>query len=151
MKAIQESFCQIVLDPQFVDVGVSHQDRDWRIVVARPLLSARLGDWQTEGQKLLAELNIARSKARQCGTQPFGATAPLTWNATLATAAEAHARNMANKTSSTTRTRMAAHRATGRNWRATTSSRSARPSPPGKTPCARWSMAGWPAPAIAPT
>jgi uncharacterized protein YkwD len=32
MKAIQESFCQIVLDPQFVDVGVSHQDRDWRIV-----------------------------------------------------------------------------------------------------------------------
>jgi hypothetical protein len=25
MKAIQESFCQVVLDPQFVDVGVSHQ------------------------------------------------------------------------------------------------------------------------------
>ena len=97
MKAIQESFCQIVLDPQFVDVGVSHQDRDWRIVVARPLLSARLGDWQTEGQKLLAELNIARSKARQCGTQSFAATTPLAWNATLATAAEVHSRNMANK------------------------------------------------------
>ena len=26
MKAIQESFCQIVLDPQFVDIGVSRQD-----------------------------------------------------------------------------------------------------------------------------
>ena len=23
MKAIQESFCQVVLDPQFVDIGVS--------------------------------------------------------------------------------------------------------------------------------
>lgn len=96
MKAIQESFCQIVLDPQFVDIGVSRQDREWRIVLARPLLSARLGDWQAEGQKLLAELNVARSRAQQCGTQSFTATTPLTWNATLATAAEDHSRSMAN-------------------------------------------------------
>jgi uncharacterized protein YkwD len=96
MKAIQESFCQIVLDPQFVDVGVSRQDRDWRIVVARPLLSGRLGDWQAEGQKLLAELNAARTRPRQCGTQSFAATTPLTWNATLATAAETNSRAMAN-------------------------------------------------------
>ncbi|MGJ7514959.1 CAP domain-containing protein [Pseudomonas baetica] len=96
MKAIQESFCQIVLDPQFVDVGVSRQDREWRIVVARPLLSARLGDWQTEGQKLLIELNAARSRPRQCGAQSFAATTPLTWNATLATAAETQSRSMAN-------------------------------------------------------
>ncbi|MGY2185464.1 Cysteine-rich secretory protein family protein [compost metagenome] len=96
MKAIQESFCQIVLDPQFVDVGVSRQDNQWRIVVARPLLSARLGDWQAEGQKLLTELNAARSKPRQCGTQAFNATTPLTWNATLATAAETQSRSMAN-------------------------------------------------------
>jgi uncharacterized protein YkwD len=96
MKAIQESFCQIVLDPQFVDVGVSRQDNQWRIVLARPLLSSRLGDWQTEGQKLLIELNAARAKPRQCGTQSFNATAPLAWNATLATAAETHSRAMAN-------------------------------------------------------
>ncbi|AWY38610.1 CAP domain-containing protein [Pseudomonas putida] len=96
MKAIQESFCQIVLDPQFVDVGVSRQDREWRIVVARPLLSARLGDWQAEGQKLLAEVNVARARPRQCGAQSFAATSPLAWNATLATAAETHSRSMAN-------------------------------------------------------
>jgi uncharacterized protein YkwD len=96
MKAIQESFCQIVLDPQFVDVGVSRQDLNWRIVLARPLLSGRLGDWQAEGQKLLAELNVARSQPRQCGTQSFSATTPLTWNATLGTAAEAQSRSMAN-------------------------------------------------------
>jgi uncharacterized protein YkwD len=96
MKAIQESFCQIVLDPQFVDVGVSRQDREWRIIVARPLLSARLGDWQAEGQKLLTELNAARTKPRQCGTQSFNATTPLAWNATLGSAAEAHSRSMAN-------------------------------------------------------
>ena len=96
MKAIQESFCQIVLDPQFVDVGVSRQDLNWRIVLARPLLSGRLGDWQAEGQKVLAELNVARSQPRQCGAQSFNATTPLTWNATLATAAEAQSRSMAN-------------------------------------------------------
>lgn len=96
MKAIQESFCQVVLDPQFVDVGVSRDDRDWRIVLARPLLSARLGDAQSEGQKLLSELNVARSQARQCGGQAFAAAAPLAWNATLGTIAQDHSRDMAN-------------------------------------------------------
>jgi uncharacterized protein YkwD len=96
MKAIQESFCQVVLDPQFVDVGVSRDDRDWRIVLARPLLSAKLGDAQSEGQKLLSELNAARSQARQCGGQGFAAAAPLAWNATLGTIAQDHSRDMAN-------------------------------------------------------
>jgi uncharacterized protein YkwD len=96
MQAIQESFCQVVLDPQFVDVGVSRDDRDWRIVLARPLLSAKLGDAQSEGQKLLSELNVARSQARQCGGQAFAAAAPLAWSATLGTIAQDHSRDMAN-------------------------------------------------------
>jgi uncharacterized protein YkwD len=97
MQAIQESFCQVVLDPQFVDVGVSRADRDWRIVLARPLLSARLGDAQAEGQKLLEQLNAARSQPRQCGGQAFAAAAPLAWNATLGSVAQDHSRDMANK------------------------------------------------------
>ena len=96
MKAVQESFCQVVLDPQFVDIGVSRAGPTWRIVLARPLLSGRLGDWQTEGQKLLELINSARAQPRQCGTQAFSATAPLAWNATLATAAQDHSRSMAN-------------------------------------------------------
>lgn len=67
MQALRESFCRVVLDPQFVDVGVSRVDRDWRIVLARPLLGGRLGDWQAEGQKLLERINAARAQARQCG------------------------------------------------------------------------------------
>ncbi|WP_347905336.1 CAP domain-containing protein [Pseudomonas purpurea] len=96
MKAVQESFCQVVLDPQFVDVGVSREGREWRIVLARPLLTARLGDWQAEGQKLLDLINTARSQPHQCGNQAFAATTPLAWNATLASAAQGHARGMAN-------------------------------------------------------
>ncbi|MBU0903450.1 MAG: CAP domain-containing protein [Gammaproteobacteria bacterium] len=96
LKVLQESFCAIVLDPQFVDVGIHQQGRDWRILLARPLLSARLGDWQVEGQKLLEQLNTARRTARQCGSQSFAAAAPLQWNATLGSTAEAHSRAMAN-------------------------------------------------------
>jgi uncharacterized protein YkwD len=96
MKAVQESFCRVVLDPQFVDIGVSREGREWRIVLARPLLSARLGDWQAEGQKLLETINTARAQPRQCGAQSFAATTPLAWSATLATAAESHTRAMAN-------------------------------------------------------
>jgi uncharacterized protein YkwD len=96
MNTIQESFCRVVLDPQFVDVGVSREGRDWRIVLARPLLTARLGDAQAEGQKLLALINTARSQSRQCGAQSLAATAPLAWNPALASAAENHSRGMAN-------------------------------------------------------
>ncbi|MGE8174955.1 CAP domain-containing protein [Pseudomonas fluorescens] len=97
MKAVRESFCQVVLDPQFVDIGVSHEGTLWRIVLARPLLAGRLGDWQAEGQKLLEMINSARKQTRQCGAQSFAATQPLAWNATLATAAQAHTQSMANQ------------------------------------------------------
>ena len=96
LTVLRESFCTIVLDPQFVDIGVNQQGREWRILLARPLLTARLGDWQAEGQKLLEQLNSARSSARQCGSQTFAAAAPLVWNATLGSTAEAHSRAMAN-------------------------------------------------------
>lgn len=96
MTALQESFCRVLLDPQFVDIGVSREAREWRIVLARQLLSARLADWQTEGLKLLDALNRARLQSRQCGEHAFAATRALIWNATLATAAENHSRAMAN-------------------------------------------------------
>src|SRR5690606_18320301 len=87
---------QVVLDPQFVDIGVSREGRDWRIVLARPLLSARQGDWKTEGQALLVRVNAARSQARQCGDQAFEPAAAVTWNAPLGEAARSHSRAMAN-------------------------------------------------------
>jgi uncharacterized protein YkwD len=96
MKVLQESYCQVLLDPQFVDIGVSRLERDWRIVLARPLLGGRLGDWQAEGQKLLEQVNAVRAQARQCGAQSFAAATPLVWNATLGAAAETHSRGMAN-------------------------------------------------------
>lgn len=96
MTTLQANYCQVLLDPQFVDIGVSRAGRDWRIVLARPLLAGRMGDWQAEGQKLLEGINAARAQARQCGGQAFAATAPLAWNAVLGAVAETHSRAMAN-------------------------------------------------------
>ncbi|WP_313025228.1 CAP domain-containing protein [Pseudomonas lopnurensis] len=96
MQALRESFCRVLLDPQFVDIGVSREGRDWRIVLARPLLDGRLGDWQAEGRKVLEQINAARGQARQCGAQAFAAAPPLAWNGTLGAAAESHSRAMAN-------------------------------------------------------
>lgn len=96
MQALGESFCRVLLDPQFVDIGVSRLQRDWRIVLARPLLGGRMGNWQAEGQQLLARINSARSQARRCGGQAFEASAPLAWSNLLGASAEAHSRAMAN-------------------------------------------------------
>ncbi|QJI37628.1 CAP domain-containing protein [Pseudomonas sp. ADAK13] len=96
MKAVRESFCRVVLDPQFIDIGVSNSGQDWRIVLARPLLTSGLGETQTEGKKVLDLINAARQQPHQCGGQAFAATTPLSWNEALATAAAGHARNMAN-------------------------------------------------------
>jgi uncharacterized protein YkwD len=97
MQVVRESFCQVVLDPQFIDIGVSQQGRDWRVVVARPLLTARLASSADEGRRLLEQLNAARAQARQCGAEAFAATTPLAWNARLADAAQSHSRAMANQ------------------------------------------------------
>lgn len=96
LQALSESFCQILLDPQFVDIGISREDRDWRIVLARPLLSAKLGDEKAEGQKLLERINAARTQPRQCGERAFGAASALVWNDNLGAAAQGHSRAMAN-------------------------------------------------------
>lgn len=96
MELLRQSFCQVLLSPQFVDVGVNQAGRDWRIVLARPLLAGRMGDGQAEGRKLLEQINAARSQSRQCGGQSFAAAAPLTWSAVLGGAAETHSRAMAN-------------------------------------------------------
>lgn len=60
------------------------------------LLGGRMGNWQAEGQQLLARINSARSQARRCGGQAFEASAPLAWSNLLGASAEAHSRAMAN-------------------------------------------------------
>ena len=96
MQALRESFCRVLLDPQYLDIGVSQHQQQWRIVLARPQQQAQLGDWQQEGRRLLELINAARAQARMCGKQAQPATEPLGWNDALASAADTHGRAMAS-------------------------------------------------------
>ncbi|WP_309569969.1 CAP domain-containing protein [Deinococcus sp.] len=49
----------------------------------------------TFAQRVLDLTNAARAQARTCGSTPYGATGPLTYNLKLEASAVAHARDMA--------------------------------------------------------
>jgi uncharacterized protein YkwD len=97
MAAIQQSYCRTLLSSQYAAVGVARNGDDWSIVLARPLVSPDLRNWQEAGKAILKLVNAARAKARTCGDRKFAAASPLAWNAVLGDAAFVHSRDMANQ------------------------------------------------------
>lgn len=93
---LRSRYCGALLDTQFADIGVSRDESEWRVVLARPLLKGNGGDWREAGKMLLAQVNAARTKPRLCGRQRFAAARPLTWNTALGEAAQRHSRSMAS-------------------------------------------------------
>jgi len=96
-QMLQDSYCTALLDTQYTDIGVSHSGNEWRVLLARPLLDARLGDPRSAAQALLAQVNEARARPRLCGRKRFGAARPLAWSPALGMAAQAHSRAMAQE------------------------------------------------------
>ena len=74
---------------------MSRQGREWQIVLAQPLLTPDLGDWQGAGRQILKLVNTARANARSCGNKYYEAAPPLVWSAELGAAALTHSRDMA--------------------------------------------------------
>jgi uncharacterized protein YkwD len=87
--------CRLLLNPRYSVAGVSREGREWQIVLAQPLVSSDLGDWQEAGHQVLKLVNIARRKGRTCGNAYHEAAPPLHKNAKLGAAALAHSRDMA--------------------------------------------------------
>lgn len=96
-RMLADDYCGDLLDPQVSDIGISRIGNQWRLVLARPMASAQLGDARSAGQALLAQVNAARAKPRMCGSKRFAATRPLTWSSVLGTAALQHSRSMADR------------------------------------------------------
>ena len=89
-------YCLELLDPRYSQIGVARSAGNaWRINLARPLLPASLGDWRRAGRRILALVNEARARPRQCGAQRFAPAPPLAWNEALGAAALVHSRDMA--------------------------------------------------------
>ncbi|MGH8771055.1 MAG: CAP domain-containing protein [Pyrinomonadaceae bacterium] len=97
MEYLRRSYCGSLLSPLYSEIGVSRRNNTWHIVLAQPLVSTDLGDWQDAGMRVLELVNHARSKASACGRTKFPAAPPLDWNAKLAAAALAHSNDMAKR------------------------------------------------------
>ena len=97
MAGLRQQYCRPLASSDYAQIGVSQQGPRWQLVLARPVVSAGLGDWQAVGKAILAEVNRARAQARTCGTRRFAATTPLRWNPALANAALAHSQDMAGR------------------------------------------------------
>lgn len=97
MDMLKKHYCEPLMNPQYVDIGVSRTGNSWLVVLARPVVSPGLKDWPDEGREILKLTNEARAEARKCGGRTFKAVAPLTWADKLGAASLAHSRDMASQ------------------------------------------------------
>ena len=96
MEAIRSRYCKVLAKPEYTLIGASRKGDTWRVVLARPRLAESSTELTGAGKKILDLANVARAKARTCGTKRYPAAKPLAWNAALADAARAHSADMAN-------------------------------------------------------
>ena len=97
MKLVRERYCRQLLSQQYAQIGVSRTGAAWQILLARPVVSADLGEWGQAGREILRLTNSARAQARTCGGRRFSAAPPLAWIPSLGAAALAHSRDMASR------------------------------------------------------
>jgi len=89
-------FCRIVADPGLTEIGAFRRAADIWLVLARPFAPPDPAD-PAVARRVLELINEARAEARRCGRKKFPAAAPLQQADALGRAAEAHARDMANR------------------------------------------------------
>jgi uncharacterized protein YkwD len=97
LGALARQYCTELLSNRYAEVGVSRTANRWQVVLAKPLLSDELRDWQDAGKAILEKINQVRSEAQNCGPEFFEAARPLRWSETLGASALAHSRDMADQ------------------------------------------------------
>lgn len=94
-RILAKRYCRIVADPSLRDIGVVRRGDDVWMVLASPFLPPSPDEASVTGQRVLALINEARSRARRCGRKKFPATLELNTATALEQAALAHANDMA--------------------------------------------------------
>lgn len=97
LATIRASHCKTLLSTQYSAAGVVRNGNDWLLVLARPQRPLQLPEWTEAGKAILRRANEARAVSRTCGDRFFSAAPPLSWNTSLAAAAFAHSRDMAEQ------------------------------------------------------
>jgi uncharacterized protein YkwD len=98
-EALRENYCATLGSARYRDIGAHQAGNEWTVVLAAPTPNplVLLPSEAVAAQQVLHATNAARAQARRCGDTWMEAAPPLSWNAHLAQAAQAHSRDMAQK------------------------------------------------------
>lgn len=94
LSVLEQKYCEIILDPQFTEIGVYQNRGGVWVVVAAPFVAPRAKDASRISARVLQLVNEARAKPRKCGRTSHPPAGPLTLSATLSRAALTHAKDM---------------------------------------------------------
>jgi uncharacterized protein YkwD len=92
---LRARYCHELSRPDLSDAGMAERDGQLWLIVAAPLRVPAADDAEAIRAEVLALVNAARSKPRQCGERRYEAAAPLELSDQLTAAALVHARTMA--------------------------------------------------------
>jgi len=95
LQTLEASYCAVILDASYSEIGVYRRAGNIWIVVAQPFVVPGPADAADVNAQVLRLVNDARSQARSCGNRQYRAVPPLKLSLKLERAALAHARDMA--------------------------------------------------------
>jgi uncharacterized protein YkwD len=87
--------CASLVDREFTDLGAYRRADETWIVLAKQLPKPPVLEPAAQAARVLELVNAARAQERKCGRQSFAPTSALKPSTVLASAAAAHARDMA--------------------------------------------------------
>ncbi len=94
-RVLVNHYCKTLTDDALTEVGIASGNNELALVFAAPFTPPPPADANKIAQHVLQYVNEARTKPRKCGRKSFSPAQALSLNATLARAAQAHAKDMA--------------------------------------------------------
>jgi uncharacterized protein YkwD len=94
-RALTANYCSTLIDARLRDIGIARRGRETWMILAAPLTLPGVADAAAIRRQILSLVNEARAAGRRCGGKYFAPVPPLAPNASLAEAALAHSRDMA--------------------------------------------------------
>jgi uncharacterized protein YkwD len=94
-RGLDARSCASLVDKQYTDLGTYRRADETWILLATPLPKPPVLEAATQAARVLELVNAARAEVRKCGRQTFAPASALKPSTVLASAAAAHARDMA--------------------------------------------------------
>jgi len=96
-QLLEGSFCEIIADPDWQDLGIFSDNNVTWLVFAAPFPLDAGSDARASLTRLVELANEARARPRRCGRARYDPAPPLTTNSALDRAAEVHALDVSRR------------------------------------------------------